>query len=57
MTLLAGLFLPIGIATLPASPALALGALVLAAKVFGLALMVVLVESTNAKLRFSGSRN
>jgi len=52
MTLLAGLFLPIGIATLPAPPALALGALVLAAKVFGLALMVVVVESTNAKLRF-----
>jgi len=28
------------------------GALSLAAKVFGLALLVVLVESTNAKLRF-----
>jgi len=52
MTLLAGLFLPIGIATVPAPPALALGALVLAAKVFGLALVVVVVESTNAKLRF-----
>jgi formate hydrogenlyase subunit 4 len=52
MALLAGLFLPIGIATVPAPPALALGALVLAAKVFGLALVVVVVESTNAKLRF-----
>jgi formate hydrogenlyase subunit 4 len=52
MTLLAGLFLPIGIAAAPTPPALALGALLLGAKVFGLALLVVLVESTNAKLRF-----
>ncbi|HSD66898.1 MAG TPA: NADH-quinone oxidoreductase subunit H [Vicinamibacteria bacterium] len=51
VTLLAGLFLPIGIATLAAPAALALGALVLAAKAFGLALMIVFVESTNAKLR------
>jgi formate hydrogenlyase subunit 4 len=52
MTLLAGLFLPLGIATAAAPLALALGALALAAKVLGLALVVVLVESTNAKLRF-----
>jgi formate hydrogenlyase subunit 4 len=52
MTLLAGLFLPLGIATVPALPDLALGAVALGAKVFGLALAVVLVESTNAKLRF-----
>ena len=52
MTLLAGLFLPLGIATTLAPSSLALGALTLAAKVVGLALLVVLVESTNAKLRF-----
>jgi formate hydrogenlyase subunit 4 len=52
MTLLAGLFLPLGIAVTAAPPALAIGALALAAKVLGLALVVVLVESTNAKLRF-----
>jgi formate hydrogenlyase subunit 4 len=52
MTLLAGLFFPIGIATSLAPPALAISALALLAKVAALALMVVLVESTNAKLRF-----
>ena len=52
MTLLAGLFFPIGVATSLAPPALAISALALLAKVFALALMVVLVESTNAKLRF-----
>jgi formate hydrogenlyase subunit 4 len=52
MTLLAGLFLPLGIAVTPAPPALAIGALALAAKVLALAVVVVLVESTNAKLRF-----
>jgi formate hydrogenlyase subunit 4 len=52
MTLLAGLFLPLGVAATPDPPALALGALALAAKVLGLALAVVVVESTNAKLRF-----
>ena len=52
MTLLAGLFFPIGVATSLAPEALAISALALLAKVFALALMVVLVESTNAKLRF-----
>ena len=52
MTLLAGLFFPIGVATSLAPQALAISALALLAKVFALALMVVLVESTNAKLRF-----
>jgi formate hydrogenlyase subunit 4 len=52
MTLLAGLFLPIGVATSASIPALALGLAALIAKLFGLALLVVLVESTNAKLRF-----
>ena len=52
MTLLAGLFFPIGVATSLAPQALATSALALVAKVFALALMVVLVESTNAKLRF-----
>jgi len=52
MTLVAGLFLPLGIAVTATPPALAIGALALGAKVLGLALAVVLVESTNAKLRF-----
>jgi formate hydrogenlyase subunit 4 len=52
MTLLAGLFLPIGIATHAAPAALLAGALALVLKLFGLALLVALVESTNAKLRF-----
>jgi formate hydrogenlyase subunit 4 len=51
MTMLAGLFLPIGVATSLAPGALAVGLAALAAKVFVLALLVVLVESTNAKLR------
>ena len=45
-------FLPIGVATSSALPALAVGLAALLAKLFGLALLVVLVESTNAKLRF-----
>jgi len=52
MTLLVDLFLPMGIATSPAPSAMALATLLLAAKIFALAVMVVLVESTNAKLRF-----
>jgi len=52
MTLLAGIFFPIGIATSVAPQALAISGLALLAKVFALALAVVLVESTNAKLRF-----
>jgi formate hydrogenlyase subunit 4 len=52
MTLLVDLFLPLGVATRPALPALALAALLLAAKIVALAVMVVFVESTNAKLRF-----
>jgi formate hydrogenlyase subunit 4 len=52
MTLLAGLFLPMGVATSLTPPALATAALAFLAKLFGLALLVVLVESTNAKLRF-----
>jgi len=52
MTLLAGLFFPIGVATSLAPLALAISALALLAKVFALALAVVVVESTNAKLRF-----
>ena len=51
LTLLAGLFLPIGIATSSAASAIAVGLLALAGKVFVLALVVVVVESTNAKLR------
>ena len=51
MTLLADLFLPLGIANSsdPLSLAVAGGALV--TKVVGIALLVVLVETTNAKLR------
>ena len=52
MTLLAGLFLPVGVATSVTPEALAISSLALLAKIFGLALLVVLVESTNAKLRF-----
>ena len=51
LTLLAGLFLPIGIATSSAASAVAVGLVALAGKVFLLALVVVVVESTNAKLR------
>lgn len=52
MAMIAGLFLPIGVATSPTPAALAIGVVALLAKVLGLALLVVLVESTNAKLRF-----
>jgi formate hydrogenlyase subunit 4 len=51
MTLLVDLFLPTGIATSDTLPAVATAALLLAAKIVALAVMVVLVESTNAKLR------
>jgi formate hydrogenlyase subunit 4 len=52
MTLLAGLFLPIGVAAHASPAALGVALLALFAKVLGLALLVALVESTNAKLRF-----
>jgi formate hydrogenlyase subunit 4 len=52
MILLAGLFLPLGIATSLHPAALAVAGGALFAKVLGIALLVVLVESTNAKLRF-----
>jgi formate hydrogenlyase subunit 4 len=52
MTLLADLFLPLGVAAMVDPAALSLAALLLAAKVLGLAVTVVLVESMNAKLRF-----
>jgi formate hydrogenlyase subunit 4 len=52
MTLLASLFLPVGVATSLAPVPLAVSALALLGKLFSLALLVVLVESTNAKLRF-----
>jgi formate hydrogenlyase subunit 4 len=51
MTLLAALFMPVGVATSVAPVALLVGTLALGVKVFGLALLVALVESTNAKLR------
>jgi formate hydrogenlyase subunit 4 len=52
MTLLADLFLPIGVASSAAPLALLVAAGALLVKLFVLALAVVLVESTNAKLRF-----
>jgi formate hydrogenlyase subunit 4 len=52
MTLLAGLFLPLGVATSLAPAPVLIGLLALVAKILGIALLVVLVESTNAKLRF-----
>jgi formate hydrogenlyase subunit 4 len=52
MTLLVDLFLPLGVATEFAPAALALSALAFAGKISVLALGVVVVESTNAKLRF-----
>ena len=51
MTLLANVFLPVGIATTASPAALGLGALAFAAKLLVLAAEVVLVETTNAKLR------
>ena len=52
MTVLVNLFLPLGVATSLFPAALGVAALLLAAKVFALAVVVVLVETTNAKLRF-----
>jgi formate hydrogenlyase subunit 4 len=52
MTVLVNLFLPLGVATLPTPAALAVAALLLAAKIVALAVVVALVETTNAKLRF-----
>jgi formate hydrogenlyase subunit 4 len=52
MTVLVNLFLPLGVATSLTPAALGVAALLLAAKVFALAVLVVLVETTNAKLRF-----
>ena len=51
MTLLANVFLPVGIATDTSPAALAVGAVAFAAKLLVLAAEVVLVETTNAKLR------
>ncbi len=52
MTLLVNLFLPLGVATSLRPQALGVAALLLAAKIVALAVVVVLVETTNAKLRF-----
>lgn len=51
LTLLAGLFMPVGMATTTAPAALLVGFLAWTGKVFALAIAVTLVESTNAKLR------
>jgi formate hydrogenlyase subunit 4 len=51
MTLLVNIFFPIGIATSATPVALGLGALVYAAKLILIAAAVVVVETTNAKLR------
>jgi formate hydrogenlyase subunit 4 len=51
MTLLANVFLPVGIATDTSPAALGLSALAFGAKLLVLAAEVVLVETTNAKLR------
>jgi formate hydrogenlyase subunit 4 len=51
LTLLADLFLPIGIATAATPAALAIAAAAWIGKVFVLAIAVTIVESTNAKLR------
>jgi formate hydrogenlyase subunit 4 len=51
MTLLANVFLPVGIATDASPAALGLSALAFGAKLLVLAAEVVLVETTNAKLR------
>jgi formate hydrogenlyase subunit 4 len=51
MTLLANVFLPIGIATDTTASSLGLSVLVFGAKLLVLAVEVVLVETTNAKLR------
>lgn len=51
MTLLANVFLPVGIATDTSPAALGVSALAFGAKLLVLAAEVVLVETTNAKLR------
>jgi formate hydrogenlyase subunit 4 len=51
LTLLVDLFLPVGIATTVAPGALLVSLLAWAAKIFVLAIVVTIVESTNAKLR------
>jgi formate hydrogenlyase subunit 4 len=52
MTLLVNLFLPLGVAASATPAALGVAALLLAAKIVALAVLVVLIETTNAKLRF-----
>ena len=52
MTLLVNLFLPLGVALSPSLGALAVATALWAGKIFLLAALVALVESTNAKLRF-----
>jgi formate hydrogenlyase subunit 4 len=52
MTLLANLFLPLGLAVSPGPAALGVATALYAAKIFLLAVAVTLVETTNAKLRF-----
>jgi formate hydrogenlyase subunit 4 len=52
MTVLANLFLPVGLATEPTPLALTLAVVLYAGKVFLLAVAVTVVEVTNAKLRF-----
>jgi formate hydrogenlyase subunit 4 len=51
MTLLLNVFIPVGIATSSAPAALGLGMAAYVAKLLALAAAVVLVETTNAKLR------
>jgi formate hydrogenlyase subunit 4 len=51
MMLLVNIFFPVGIATILTLPAIGLSAVFLLAKLFTLAAIVVLVETTNAKLR------
>ena len=51
MTLLVNVFFPMGIATHPSAAALGLGGVVYLAKLFALSAAVVIVETTNAKLR------
>jgi formate hydrogenlyase subunit 4 len=52
MTWLVNIFLPLGVAASATPAALGVAALLLAAKIVALAVLVVLIETTNAKLRF-----
>jgi formate hydrogenlyase subunit 4 len=52
MTVLANLFLPLGLAVSVSPVALGLAVALYAGKVFLLAVAVTVVEATNAKLRF-----